>query len=345
MCKKIICLAAICAALCSVTTATAQSSDIQPQAADIAVLAKHTLLTDIANVNGQQLVAVGERGHILVSQDGQNWLQSPVPVQANLNSVYFVDKQHGWAVGHDASILATKDSGASWRLQHYAPETDKPLFDVYFANSSSGIAVGAYGLFYRTEDGGETWQKEFHPEVLSEDDQAYLEELKETDPGMYEVELGAILPHFNRLFADGNVLYMVGEAGFAAKSNDNGKSWSQLETFYNGSLFDITRTPQMALLAVGLRGHAFLSHDQGESWQQIALNETATLNSAFSDNDGRLYVVGNAGTLLVSSDDGASFTNLSRADGKAIVNGLIWHNELLLVTETGIRSIKQSELK
>ena len=345
MAKKIICLAAACAALCSVMTATAQSNDMQPQAADIAVLAQHSLLTDIVNINGQQIVAVGERGHILLSQDGQNWLQSPVPVQANLNGVYFIDKQHGWAVGHDASILATQDGGASWQLQHYAPETDKPLFDVYFADSNNGIAVGAYGLFYRTEDGGETWQKEFHPEVLSEDDQAYLEELKEADPDMYEVEQGAILPHFNRLFADGNVLYMVGEAGFAAKSIDNGTSWIRLEPFYNGSLFDITRTPQMALLAVGLRGHAFLSHDQGQSWQQITLNETATLNSAFSDDNGRLYLVGNAGTLLVSNDDGVSFTNVSLADGKAIVNGLLWRDELLLVTETGIKSIKQSELK
>ncbi|MFT7400296.1 MAG: hypothetical protein ACI832_003565, partial [Rheinheimera aquimaris] len=51
------------------------------------------------------------------------------------------------------------------------------------------------------------------------------------------------------------------------------------------------------------------------------------------------------GTLLVSNDDGVSFTNVSLADGKAIVNGLLWRDELLLVTETGIKSIKQSELK
>lgn len=345
MCRKIIRLAAACAAIFSVSATLAQTSDEQPQAADIAKLAGHALLTDIISVNDHQVVAVGERGHILLSQDGEHWTQSQVPVQANLNSVYFLDKQKGWAVGHDASILVTQDGGVSWQLQQYAPQTDKPLFDVYFADHNRGIAVGAYGLFYRTEDGGVSWQKEFHPEVLSEDDQAYLEELKDTDAEMYEMELGAILPHFNRLYADGNTLYMVGEAGFAAKSSDNGVSWQRLESFYNGSLFDITRTPQMALLAVGLRGHAFLSHDQGESWQQITLNETATLNSVFSGNNGQIFLVGNAGTLLVSNDEGASFTNLSRADGKAVVNGLVWKEHVLLVTETGVKSIKQSELK
>lgn len=346
MCKKIICLAMLYAMCWSATVTSAGMNDAdQPLAADIAPLAEKALLTDIIDVNGQSLVAVGERGHILLSTDGVRWQQASVPVRANLNSVYFVSKQLGWAVGHDASILTTTDAGASWQLQHYAPEIDKPLFDVYFSDAQNGIAVGAYGLFYRTVDGGSSWQKEFHPELLSEDDQIYLQELKASDPELYELELSAILPHLNRLYADGNLLYMVGEAGFAAKSTDNGVSWTRLDEFYNGSLFDITRTAQMSLLAVGLRGHAFLSHDQGVNWSQIMLQETATLNSVFSDANGRLYLVGNAGTLLVSDDNGISFTNLSLADGKVIVNGLIWRDQLLLTTEVGIKTINLSELK
>ena len=342
--KKMICLALLYTVFSSgAVIANTQQSLTEP--AYIAAMAEKALLTDIMNVADQHLVAVGERGHILLSQDGENWQQAKVPLQSNLNSVYFVDKQQGWAVGHDASILVTKDGGVSWQLQYYAPEQDKPLFDVYFVNASEGIAVGAYGLFYRTEDGGASWHSEFHPELLAEDDQLYLEELQETDPELYQIELGAILPHFNRLYADGNVLYMVGEAGLAAKSSDNGRSWQRLDEFYNGSLFDITRTSAMTLLAVGLRGHAFQSKDQGLSWQQLELDETATLNSVFSDQAGRLLIVGNAGSLLLSRDDGITFTDLSRADGKTIVNGVIWQDQLVLVTETGLKSIKLSELE
>ncbi|HEY0922368.1 WD40/YVTN/BNR-like repeat-containing protein [Rheinheimera pacifica] len=332
-------------AVAAVTPFMMQAQQSEPQAAYQMPQASKALLTDLVKVNGQQLVAVGERGHILLSQDGQSWTQAQVPVQSNLSSVYFINPQQGWAVGHDATILVTADGGVSWQLQHYSPETDKPLFDIYFADAQKGIAVGAYGIFYRTDDGGNSWHKHFHEELLLEEEREYLAELKETDPESYQIETEALLPHFNRLYADGNALYMIGEAGFAAKSINFGDSWQRLDAFYNGSLFDITGTPQMALLAVGLRGHAFISQDQGQHWQQITLNRNATLNSAFSDDNGAVYLVGNAGTLLISRDGAASFTDYSQADGKAIINGLVWHNLLVLVTETGVRTINLSELK
>lgn len=344
MSNKFMHLVAISSALLTAAVSV-QADQVEPQAAYQMPLAANALLTDIIDVQGTALVAVGERGHILVSKDGEQWQQAQVPVQANLNSVYFANKQYGWAVGHDASILHTTDGGLSWQIQHFAPETDKPLFDIYFSDLQNGIAVGAYGLFYRTLDGGVSWNKEFHPELLSEDDQDYLADLQQTDPDLYVIEQGAILPHFNRLFADGNVLYMVGEAGFAAKSTDLGQSWSRLEEFYNGSLFDITRSEQMSLIAVGLRGHAFKSTDQGNTWLPLELEETATFNSVFSDAAGRLFLVGNAGSLLVSNNDGISFSDSSQANGKAIVNGLVWQDKLILVTETGVKTIKLSELE
>ena len=329
----------------AVTPFMLQAQPTEPQAAYQMPQASKALLTDLVKVDGQKLVAVGERGHILLSQDGQSWTQAQVPVQANLNSVYFINPQQGWAVGHDATILVTADGGASWQLQHYSPETDKPLFDIYFADAKKGIAVGAYGIFYRTDDGGESWHKHFHEELLLEADREYLAELKETDPESYQIETEALLPHFNRLYADGDALYMICEAGFASKSVNLGDNRQRLDEFYNGSLFDITRTPQRALLAVGLRGHAFISQDQGMHWQQITLSKNATLNSAFSDDNGSVYLVGNAGTLLISHDGATSFTDYSQADGKAIVNGLVWHNQLILVTETGVRTVNLSELK
>ena len=343
MCNKFIWLAAFSALAGAVSQPVAAQTE--PQAAYQQPLAAKSLLTDIVTVKGNSLVAAGARGHILLSSDGSNWQQAMVPVQANLNSVYFLSKDLGWAVGHDATILHTTDGGNSWSLQQYAPQTDKPLFDIIFFDKQNGIAVGAYGLFYRTTDGGNSWRQEFHAEVLNEDDQSFLSELKETDPEAYEIELGAILPHFNRLYADGNVLYMVGEAGFTAKSTDRGQSWNRLEEFYNGSFFDITRSANMSLVAVGLRGHAFRSKDQGASWSQLVPDASATFNSAFSDENGRLYLVGNGGTLLISKDDGESFADHSQANGKAIVNGLVWQDKLVLVTETGVTTIMLSELE
>lgn len=331
--------------VCCVLTSSFAAAQVQPQSAYLLPRAVNSVLTDIVPVADKFYVSAGERGHILLSNDGASWQQVPVPLQSNLNSVYFADEKHGWAVGHDASILHSSDGGQSWVIQQFLPDLDKPLFDVFFKDATHGIAVGAYGMFYRSSDGGKNWLSEFHPELASEDDQALLAELKETDPEAYAAEAESVLPHFNRLYADGSTLYLVGEAGFFAKSLDFGTTWQRQPEFYNGSLFGITRTPQLSLIAVGLRGHVFRSTDQGQSWQQIQVPSPATLNSVLSTSDGKVYLLGNAGTLLVSSDDGQSFTAMNQADGKAILNAVKIGANLVLATEVGIKTIHNKETK
>lgn len=329
--------------VCCVLTSSLASAQVQPQSAYLLPRAVNSILTDIVPVADKFYVSAGERGHILLSNDGANWQQMPVPMQSNLNSIYFADEKHGWAVGHDASILHSSDGGQSWVIQQFLPELDKPLFDVFFKDAIHGIAVGAYGMFYRSSDGGKTWQSEFHPELASEDDQALLAELKETDPEAYAAETESVLPHFNRLYADGSTLYLVGEAGFFAKSLDFGATWQRQPEFYNGSLFGITRTSQLSLITVGLRGHVFRSTDQGQSWQQIQVPSPATLNSVLSTTDGNIYLLGNAGTLLVSKDDGLTFSSMDQADGKAILNAVKIGANLVLATEVGIKTIHPKE--
>lgn len=335
-------------ALCLTTLLLAQSNmvlsrdtddipDALPKAAVIAPLAEQALFTDVVTIGDRGYAAVGERGHILISQDAQRWQQAKVPVQSLLTSVYFTDADYGWAVGHDATILHTQDGGQSWQLQQFLPKLDKPLMDVYFFNRQQGLAIGAYGMFYTTDNGGASWQSTFHLSLVSDEDQEYLAELSETDPEAYLLERASVLPHFNRLMVQDQQILMVGEAGFVAMSDDAGQSWQRLEAFYNGSLFDIHRTQQGTLLAAGLRGNLFRSEDNGESWQDIALPVSATLSSIVEDAAGLLYLTGNAGTLLQSTDDGISFRNLSQADGRAILNGLPLANRLLLVTESGIK--------
>ena len=138
----------------------------QPLDARLAPLASKSLLLDIIEINQSKLVAVGERGHILLSSDGVDWQQAQVPVQVTLTAVYFIDEMHGWAVGHDATILSSKDGGVSWQVQQRLPEVEKPLLDVLFFDRNTGVAVGAYGLFYRTNDGGQHWTIEYHNEFL-----------------------------------------------------------------------------------------------------------------------------------------------------------------------------------
>ena len=133
-------------------------NDSANKPAEIEPLAASSLLLDLA-VAGTRLVAVGERGHVLLSDDqGATWRQAKsVPTRVMLTAVFFVDAQYGWAVGHDETILNTVDGGETWTRSHFAPEAQQPLLDLWFANRVSGIAVGAYGAYFTTNDGGRNW--------------------------------------------------------------------------------------------------------------------------------------------------------------------------------------------
>lgn len=304
-----------------------------------APLASQSLLLDITKIQQSKLVAVGERGHILLSSNGVQWQQASVPVQSTLTAVYFIDENNGWAVGHDATILASTDGGLTWQIQQHLPQVEKPLLDILFTDRNNGVAIGAYGLFYRTIDGGQQWTIKYHNEFLFPEDQAYLAELKLQDEEAYLDEQSSILPHFNRIVADGRTLYIVGEIGLIAKSNDFGVTWEKLEEIYTGSFYDIKRTQVGNLLVVGLRGNIFRSLRNGTPWQASDSKVTALLSSIVLSNDGRIFVLGNNGVLLESRDDGVTFIDHLQKDGKALINGVWFNDKIIAVSDVGIKTI------
>ncbi len=321
--------------LSQATQATTLTAD-----AVISPLAKDSLLLDIKNVNDQFLIAVGERGHILRSTDGKNWQQMPSPTQITLTSVFFVNSSLGWAVGHNATILHSNDSGFTWTVQNQNPQLEVPFLNVHFKDSKEGVAVGSYGLYYRTKDAGLTWQQEFHLTLLTEEDLEYLDELKRDDEAVYLTERSRILPHFNRFYQDGRTVYLVGELGLIAKSNDYGANWERLADVYQGSFYDIHRTKKGNLLAVGLRGNVFRSVSNGNDWLNSPVETTALLNNIVLYQDNVVFLLGNNGVLLKSVDDGITFTMNTQADGKALLAGAIFKDKLIVASEVGIKVLQ-----
>lgn len=304
-----------------------------------APLVNQSLLLDIIVANNQ-VVAVGERGHILRSTDGKNWQQMPVPSISTLTAVNFVGNK-GWAVGHDATILHSTDGGANWQVQMFSPDLQLPLLDVLFFDEQHGITIGAYGTFFRTTDGGENWQVELHPEFLSSDDQAYLEEIKLEDEVFYKEELASILPHLNRVSRFEDTLYLAGEAGLLASSVDFGKSWQRLEIDYLGSFFDIQKTPNHKLIAAGLRGNLFEYQTNLGTWKSIDSGSQSSLNSIVMLTKGDVLVVGNNGNLVCNSGD--TIEQSQTKDNEAIINAVEFNNQLIAVTAVGIQYIQPSQ--
>jgi photosystem II stability/assembly factor-like uncharacterized protein len=258
-----------------------------------APLAETSLLLGVA-ARGSRLVAVGERGHVLVSADsGATWTQADVPTRAMLTAVVMVNDREGYAVGHDQVVIRTRDGGTTWERVHNAPEREQPLLDVWFADANTGLAIGAYGSTLMTPDGGATWTE---GRALANDDF-----------------------HLNQVSAgpDG-ALYLAAEAGHLYRSDDHGATWAPLVSPYDGSFFGVLARPDGSILAYGLRGHLFRSDDRGTTWTQLATGSDESLTCALDLGGGRFVVGGMAGTLLWSDAAGHAVQKQELPDRKAI---------------------------
>ncbi len=275
-------------------------------------LAHRTMLADLTRA-GQRLVAVGERGHIILSDDeGNSWRQASVPVSVTLTAVCFADELNGWATGHRGAILATADGGETWNLQLDGngvaaallkdaqardPQlvmsaerlvedgADKPLLAIHCQSASQALAVGAFGMAVMTRDGGQSWQG------LS----AVLEATSER--------------HLNYLLEHDDGLYIAGEMGGLFRLDQQGHAHN-LDEPYEGSFFALTDTRDGNLLAFGLRGHLFRSSDTGQSWQPVMLDATQSLTAGTRLPDGRVLITDVSGTGWLSDDNGHSFSRV-----------------------------------
>ncbi len=284
----------------------------------VAPLASESLLLDVARHDGL-LVAVGERGHVLVSRDqGTSWTQAKVPSRALLTAVHMHDARLGWAVGHDEVILRTRDGGETWDRVHYAPDNERPLLDVWFADADRGLAVGAYGSLLATSDGGESWE----PRTLREEDDFHLNHIAA---------------------APGGALYIAAEAGHLYRSDDGGETWVVLTSPYEGSFFGTLPLEDGSVLAFGLRGNLFSSADRGQTWTRIETDTEATLLSGVALGDGRFVIAGMEGTLVWGEGPTGPVRVEERPDRQAIVALTpAAAGQLLLFGEGGVERLDRS---
>ena len=249
-----------------------------------------------AALAGERIVAVGDHGAVLLSDDsGKHFRQArSVPVSSTLTAVSFVDSTHGWAVGHWGVVLYTQDGGDTWSLQRSDLENDQPLFSVYFKNRSEGWAVGLWSLMLHTLDGGANWSVIRLPPPPGR---------KKADRNLY------------RIFADSaGELFIACEQGRVMRSTDNGATWSYLDTGYAGSFWTGVALQDGALLVGGLRGTIYRSLDAGSTWAVVHSDFNSSITDMVQLPDSSVVAVALDGVSLVSRDRGANFAGAQRPD-------------------------------
>lgn len=227
-------------------------------------------------VAGKRIVAVGDHGFIILSDDGKNFRQAAlVPTRAPLTSVFFLDDRQGWAVGHDGTILATSDGGEHWQVSRQERGKERVLLSVWFENATHGLAVGQFGLALETKDNGQSWQER---------------RLIEGEAG--EIHLMQIVP------ASDGLLLVAGESGGILRSEDNGVSWQLIQTNNKGSFWTGLALRDGTLLMAGLRGHLYRSVDRGLNWKEIPSGTQQSLTGIIQHPDGSVHIVGAGGVSL-----------------------------------------------
>ncbi|ABC83685.1 WD40/YVTN/BNR-like repeat-containing protein [Anaeromyxobacter dehalogenans] len=310
-------VAALGLLLAASPAAAAGFVDPLDQPAGPSALAARRPLLSVARA-GERLVAVGERGLAVFSDDGgARWTQAAVPVSEDLTAVRFASPRLGWAVGHGGVVLATEDGGARWERRldgrglarlldawardgagRIAPAAlaqardlaargpDQPLLDVWMDQAGrEGFAVGAFGLALATGDGGRSWT-----------------------PCLDRIENPRAL-HLHALLEARGTLYLAGEQGLLLRLDRAAGRFRAVAIPYGGSLFGLASVGR-ALLAFGLRGTVLRSVDGGP-WQAVEAGVEATLAGGTALPDGRLALAAVSGELLVSADGGATFERVS----------------------------------
>jgi len=317
-------------------TAGAQDEDWAP----IMPRAAQSLMLDIARA-GDRLVAVGERGHVLYSDDhGASWVQGRVPLRQMLTSVFFASPTSGWAAGHDGAILHTEDAGASWSRQRDGLKDQAQVNAAKLAQARTQLAAVERQL--QDDPENDALADELEQAQLELEDAQWLRSrpvfapplmdiwfadaregwavgafgtaLHTADGGAHWQDIRSRLAnpdelHYNAITGDGaGRLLIAGESGRLYRSLDGGRSWQQLASPWEGSWFGVLYLPRRdRVLVFGLEGMVFRSDDFGDTWQAADVAADTSFAGGFTDGEQEVVLVGGVGTVALSHDGGQVF--------------------------------------
>ena len=195
------------------------------------------------------------------------WRERDINSRAGISEIFFLDSEHGWAVGY-GTILSTTDSGRTWAVTSSGEW--KPLSAVFFANRHLGwIAAGS--VILRTSDGGKTWTETSAPA------QGQLAGLSFID-----AQHGWVAKSRGE---EGSVVHIPGKDILTSESSvlsttDGGQTWQTVSHIKSRvdhgawilNVFFINRTDGWA---VGRDGLIMRTVDAGKNWQRRQLTLTA----------------------------------------------------------------------
>jgi len=300
--------------------------------------ATHNPLIGIGRA-GDRLVAVGDHGVILLSDDeGKSWRLAKSPASGVLTSVMFLNPQVGFVAGQDELILRTTDGGETWTQVYAKDKADRMLFSMTRTDAGTMIAAGAYAVALQSTNGTD-WSEIKMPSF----DDDY---------------------HFNCVMSVGDDLVITGESGHAFLRR--GDTWIAMPVPYDGSQFGCLTTKDQTIYSFGLRGSLFRAHppqtlpppppatkaESGDpqvtpigeikdAWTRIETGNGRPIFGGSVLDDGRLALVGaNGYVALVDPAHNDKISTIPMGSDETISAVLPTHDgALVIVGDDGVQRV------
>jgi len=239
-----------------------------------------------------------------------------------LESIYFLDTVHGWAVG-SGTILKTNNGGLTWTDLEY----DKPddwLTSVLFTDSLKGWIVGirfisifdSRGIILHTLNGGLTWDEiedsnnYFYSVFFINDSVGWVggTSIFQTvdQGGNWTLQKDSIFIR-ELFFITSNIGWAVGDNGVIIKTSDSGYTWTTQQSPINDRLWSVDFVNNLNGWISGDEGIILKTTDGGSNWIKLTTNTTTWLFSISAKGNNHCWAAGMWGEILHTSDGGVSW--------------------------------------
>jgi photosystem II stability/assembly factor-like uncharacterized protein len=269
---------------------------------------------------------------ISVSTNAQ-WVLQNSGTQLNLNSIFFINANTGWAVGDGGIILKSTNGGSNWITQ--SGGTTDNLYSVHFENSNVGWIVGEDVRILKSTDGGSSWAAQFaNPPVLAD---LYSVHFRDSNNGWaignymysssgYDSYLinttnGGTTWQNNFYFMDEklfSVQFMNNNLGLVAgsdvaRTSDGGSNWYPVfgsfgDEFYSLFFIDANTGWIAGKNFLQSKGLIYKSIDGGLSWLLSKSDSLKTYTSVFFADANNGWVSGFAGVIMNTTNGGIDWS-------------------------------------
>jgi|GEM_PF-2794179 len=290
------------------------------------------------SIIGTKIWAAGSNGTVLKSTDnGESWelKNTGISAENNLNSIYFVSENVGWAVGNSNSIYKTINGGTTWTAQTYT--NGENWYGCHFINEYIGWIVGAQGLIIRTTNGGATWTNPWTNNYTYSFNACFFlgtstdlsnatgwavtsngKIFKTTDGGNNWALPNSMMPSTSNqlksvFFIDANTGWAFGN-GKVYSTINGGTQWS------TSSNIGVLSTDNIKCgvfqnsnngVCVGEYGLILTKSSSSTVWNNVFNYNRITLNGCFFINSDEGWAVGNNGNILHIENGGTTITSQS----------------------------------